>query len=256
MTRITSSELRQVYIYIYFFFTILYRIISRKHFYYYIFTCTKIAYSLSRSFSNIMFDGFTKKATNFERPRFHNFPASGGTESQSSFLPISLARLIMIKTTKHQFIFAKKAFSWCRSSSTAASTPYIESLLLRVYLSHHVRSIHLANFSGKLGNYNAFAVCLLVVIQILKLAHFSTHVRLFCVRFSFYVSMSVLKMHLFIVFKRLLLKKKSWKEPATEIIVYRGDWLWKSAKIKVENNGAVGYVRSSLTVHNPFFFCL
>ena len=47
-----------------------------------------------------------------------------------------------------------------------------ESLLLRVYLSHHVHSIHLANFSGKHGNYNASAVCLLVVIQILKLVHF------------------------------------------------------------------------------------
>ena len=31
----------------------------------------------------------------------------------------------------------------------------------------------------------------------------------------------------------------------------RGDWLGKPANIKVENNGAVGYVRSSLTVHNP-----
>ena len=97
----------------------------------------------------------------------------------------------------------------CRSPSTAASTPYIESLLLRVYLSHHVHSIHLANFSGKLGNYNASAVCFLVVIQICKLAHFLTHVRFLCVRFSFCVSVSVLKMRLFIVFNRLLLKKKS-----------------------------------------------
>jgi len=147
------------------------------------------------------------KKRQISRGCFHNFPASGGTESQSSFLPISLAHLIIIKTTKHQFISAKKAFSWSRSSSTAASTPYIESLLLRVYLSHHVHSIHLANFSGNLCNYNASAVFLPVVIQILKLAHFLTHVRLFCVRFSFYVSMSVLKMHLFIVFNRLLLKK-------------------------------------------------
>ena len=28
----------------------------------------------------------------------------------------------------------------------------------------------------------------------------------------------------------------------------------KGAKIKVGNNGAVGYVGSSLTVHNPLFF--
>lgn len=137
-----------------------------------------------------MFHGFMKKRQ-ISRGRFHNFPASGGTESQSSFSLISLARLIIIKTTKHQFISGKKAFSWCRSSSTTASTPQIESLLLRVYLSHHVHSLYLANFSGKLGNYNASAVCLLVVIQILKLAHFLTHVRLFCVRFSFYVSMTV-----------------------------------------------------------------
>ena len=95
-----------------------------------------------------------------------------------------------------------------------------ESLLLRVYLSTHlVHSIHVANFSGKLGNYNASAVCLLVVIQILKLANFLTHVRFLCVRFLFCVSTRVLKLHLFIVFNRLLLKKKSWKEQATEIIV-------------------------------------
>ena len=37
-------------------------------------------------------------------------------------------------------------------------------------------------------------------------------------------------------------------------IVNRGDWLEKPANIKVENNGAVGYVGSSLTVHNPLFF--
>ena len=76
-----------------------------------------------------------------------------------------------------------------------------------------------------LDNYNASALCLLVVIQICKLAHFLTHVRFLCVRFSFCVSVSVLKLHLFIVFNRLLLKKKSWKEQATEIIVNRGDRL-------------------------------
>ena len=37
------------------------------------------------------------------------------------------------------------------------------------------------------------------------------------------------------------------------IIVSRGDWLGNAAKIKDENNGAVGYVGSSLTVHNPLF---
>ena len=37
-------------------------------------------------------------------------------------------------------------------------------------------------------------------------------------------------------------------------IVSRGDWLGKPANIKVENNGAVVYVGSSLTVHNPLFF--
>ena len=39
-----------------------------------------------------------------------------------------------------------------------------------------------------------------------------------------------------------------------QIIVSRGDWLGKPANIKVENNGAVGYVGSSLMVHNPLFF--
>ena len=34
-------------------------------------------------------------------------------------------------------------------------------------------------------------------------------------------------------------------------IVSRGGWLGNSANIKVEDNGAVGYVGSSLTVHNP-----
>ena len=37
------------------------------------------------------------------------------------------------------------------------------------------------------------------------------------------------------------------------IIVSRGVWLGNPAKIKGENNGAVGYVGSSLTVHNPLF---
>ena len=36
-------------------------------------------------------------------------------------------------------------------------------------------------------------------------------------------------------------------------MVCGGDWFGKPANIKVENNCAVGYVGSSLTVHNPFF---
>ena len=39
-----------------------------------------------------------------------------------------------------------------------------------------------------------------------------------------------------------------------EFIVSRGDWLGKPANMKVENNGAVVYVGSFLTVHNPLFF--
>ena len=35
-------------------------------------------------------------------------------------------------------------------------------------------------------------------------------------------------------------------------MVSKGDWLWKPANIKVENNGSLVYVRSSLNVHNPF----
>ena len=97
--------------------------------------------------------------------------------------------------------------------------------MLRVYLSHDVHSIHLAKFSGMLDNYNASPVCLLVVIQICKHAHFLTHVRFLCVRFSFCVSVSVLKMRLFIVFYLVIILKKSWKEQATEIIVKRGAWL-------------------------------
>ena len=36
-----------------------------------------------------------------------------------------------------------------------------------------------------------------------------------------------------------------------ETIVSRGDWLANPANITVENNGAVDYVGSSLTLHNP-----
>ena len=36
-------------------------------------------------------------------------------------------------------------------------------------------------------------------------------------------------------------------------MVCGGDWFGKPANIKVENNCAVVYVGSSLTVHNPFF---
>ena len=42
-------------------------------------------------------------------------------------------------------------------------------------------------------------------------------------------------------------------EITNQIIVSRGDGLGNPANIKVENNGAVGYVGSSLTVHNPLF---
>ena len=42
-------------------------------------------------------------------------------------------------------------------------------------------------------------------------------------------------------------------EQVVHTIVSRGDWFGNPAKIKVENNGAVGYVGSSLTVHNPLF---
>ena len=38
------------------------------------------------------------------------------------------------------------------------------------------------------------------------------------------------------------------------MIVSRRDWLGKLANIKVENNGAVVYVGSSLPVHNPLIF--
>ena len=39
-----------------------------------------------------------------------------------------------------------------------------------------------------------------------------------------------------------------------EFIVKREDWLGKPANMKVEKNGAVVYVGSSLTVHNSFVF--
>ena len=39
-----------------------------------------------------------------------------------------------------------------------------------------------------------------------------------------------------------------------EIVAAKCFWLWKPANIKVENNGAVVYVGSSLTVHSPLFF--
>ena len=48
------------------------------------------------------------------------------------------------------------------------------------------------------------------------------------------------------------------EELTAETIVSRGERVGKGANIKdkkVENNGAVVYVGSSLTVHNPFFFC-
>ena len=38
-----------------------------------------------------------------------------------------------------------------------------------------------------------------------------------------------------------------------QTIVSRGDWLGNAANIRVENNGAVGYVGSFLTVHSPLF---
>ena len=37
-------------------------------------------------------------------------------------------------------------------------------------------------------------------------------------------------------------------------MIVAGDWLGKATNIKIETNGAVGYVGSSLTVHNPLFF--
>ena len=43
-------------------------------------------------------------------------------------------------------------------------------------------------------------------------------------------------------------------ESPDKIIVSTGDWLGKPANIKVENNGDVVYVGSSLTVHNTLSF--
>ena len=48
-------------------------------------------------------------------------------------------------------------------------------------------------------------------------------------------------------------RQKVWRSFSV-LIVSRGDWLWKPANIKGENNGAVVYVGSSLTVHNPLCF--
>ena len=50
------------------------------------------------------------------------------------------------------------------------------------------------------------------------------------------------------------LKRLNHGEFSFLAIVSGGDWLGKPANIKVENNGAVGYVVSFLTVHNPLFF--
>ena len=47
--------------------------------------------------------------------------------------------------------------------------------------------------------------------------------------------------------------RKKTRKVGYRIIVCRGDWLGNPAKIKGENNGAVGYVGSSLTLHNPLF---
>ena len=41
--------------------------------------------------------------------------------------------------------------------------------------------------------------------------------------------------------------------PKSSSIASRGDWLKNPSNNKVENNGAVVYVGSSLTVHNPLF---
>ena len=40
-------------------------------------------------------------------------------------------------------------------------------------------------------------------------------------------------------------------QASLDLVVSRGDWLGSAANIRVEKNGFVGYVRSSLTVHNP-----
>ena len=48
----------------------------------------------------------------------------------------------------------------------------------------------------------------------------------------------------------IALKKSSF---LTHIIVSQGDWLWKPANIKGENNGSVVYFQSFLTVNNPIW---
>ena len=50
-----------------------------------------------------------------------------------------------------------------------------------------------------------------------------------------------------------LTSEKKGEEKHGCIIVSRGDWLGNPAKIKDEKNGAVGYVGSFQTVHDPLF---
>ena len=47
--------------------------------------------------------------------------------------------------------------------------------------------------------------------------------------------------------------REKTRKVGRRIVVSRGDWLENPAKIKDENNGAVGYVGNSLTMHNPLF---
>ena len=69
-----------------------------------------------------------------------------------------------------------------------------------------------------------------------------------------YVYLQFLSFDSFDKKKKCSLKK--WYSRFTDWgIVSKGDWLWKLENIKVEYNGAVVYLESSLTVHNPFF-CL
>ena len=49
--------------------------------------------------------------------------------------------------------------------------------------------------------------------------------------------------------------RKDCRSSLRGAIVSRGGWLEVAANIKVENNGVVGYVGSSLTVHNSFVIC-
>ena len=80
--------------------------------------------------------------------------------------------------------------------------------MLRVYLSHQVHSIYLANFSGMLDNYNASVVCLLVVIQILKLApFFNTCTALLCSLFVL-CKHECFKTAPFHRFQQVIIKKK------------------------------------------------